>query len=95
MNVLGYEMNGGVRKALTTAVITASTGFAGYLLHNIAKVEPLAVKTNAIEEKLDMQIDASRGYRDDQKEWNRLFLSHQESTETKIDAVLRAVREKP
>lgn len=88
-------MNGGVKKILIAMASAAATGLTGYLLHNIAKVQPLVVEVSAIDEKLDMQTGITKEYRDDQREWNRMFLNHQESTEIKIDAVLKAVQEKP
>jgi len=94
-NVLGVEMNGGMKKLLIGTGLTIVTGVGGYVMNASSKVEPLVEKTNSIEKQIDTQFDDLKERGRDQKEWNALFRSDQQMTNDKLDLLIKAVGHHP
>jgi uncharacterized Ntn-hydrolase superfamily protein len=93
--ILGIEFNGGFRKGLIGTAITLITGLGGYVLHQSAKVDPLVVKTEHIEKKLDDHRETVTERWEDQKAWNAAFFSAQNRINDKLDVLIQASNRRP
>ena len=88
-------MNGGFKKTVMGVAAAAATGLGAYVFHASGKVEPLIVKTEAIEEKLIINSEVNRDRWMDQRTWNEMFLEKQNKASEKLDIVIDKLNQKP
>lgn len=102
VQIWGYEMNGGAKKAVLGTVCTLASAAILYTAKQTSKVEPLSVEVASVKEKVQSSIENQKDVKDDQRAWNQLFLGNQQElmrahaeSSRKIDEVLRKIEERP
>lgn len=85
-------MNGGAKKSLLISGIGMAVSGLGYIVAQVNKVEPLAVRVEAVDAKLDVAVQVQEERKRDQEAWNNLFLRNQQETQRDVQEILRAVK---
>ena len=91
------DTSGIMKKVVIGAISTAFlilSALGSYVMNASSKVEPLIVKTQSIEDKLDAERHYAQQARSDQQAWNQLFLNKVNQADGKLDTIIRADRER-